>query len=660
MIPVVGAVVARVAVRVGEARHGVRGAWQQEEANDTGKRTVRMNTYNDRGEGQTPNTYPNMPFGGSGTGQTYPSSEVTQGSGSTSFSGVHYGPPAQSFPGDIGGQVSGSSGVPMSSDQHARPLSPTPPHVPPSSLQDDDDDLQMNVTTRMARLSRDPEYRKAQRTLANRRRLRSVFAEFMLLLDLALSLALLWFLTQYRVLLAHFHPFDISLIAIAKSLLPGGFEAPLIDRSTVIAVAAIILVCWPVVFSLMGLYRTDWSSDLLAPFRAARAVLVTGLVASGMLYVFQLHQPRSLLLAFIVLDTVLLTLSRVLVRPIVAYGIPRRRVLIIGTGRLAVEAARMITARRSHGLELVGVTGTETQLEPEPDLSPEWITTLRRRWVAYRLGDLQDVPQIVRKQQVDLVLIALQPRERAGASRIISSLAHLPVQVCVMPDVVAETAKTAFEVVDGMPVLGLTESAISGWNMRLKRLMDLVICVPLLLVLWPLLLIITVLIRLNSPGPALFKQERIGQHNRRFLIYKFRTMYVDADRRAQEMAIKTEQGLVHKRRDDPRITSVGAFLRKTSLDELPQLINVLKGDMSVVGPRPELPWIVERYRAWQYRRLLVPQGITGWWQVHGRSDRVLHLHTQDDIYYVRNYSLWLDIKILLMTIKVVLTGKGAF
>lgn len=137
-------------------------------------------------------------------------------------------------------------------------------------------------------------------------------------------------------------------------------------------------------------------------------------------------------------------------------------------------------------------------------------------------------------------------------------------------------------------------------------------------------------------------------------------MVIDAERQAKAVSLRTNEGLVHKRADDPRVTRIGGFLRKTSLDELPQIFNILKGDMSVVGPRPELPWIVERYRAWQYRRLLVPQGLTGWWQVHGRSDRVLHLHTQDDIFYVRNFSIWLDIKILLMTIKVVFTGRGAF
>ncbi len=230
----------------------------------------------------------------------------------------------------------------------------------------------------------------------------------------------------------------------------------------------------------------------------------------------------------------------------------------------------------------------------------------------------------------------------------------------MLPDVVGETAKTVTDSIDGLPVIGLTESGVTGWNLRVKRLIDLAICIPILLVVWPVMVIIAVLVRLDSPGPAIFAGERIGQHNRRFKMYKFRTMVMNADRQAKDVAVRTEQGLVHKRPDDPRVTRVGAFLRKTSLDELPQLFNILKGDMSVVGPRPELPWIVERYRAWQYRRLLVPQGLTGWWQVHGRSDRVLHLHTQDDIFYVRNYSIWLDIRILLMTIKVVFTGRGAF
>jgi exopolysaccharide biosynthesis polyprenyl glycosylphosphotransferase len=258
------------------------------------------------------------------------------------------------------------------------------------------------------------------------------------------------------------------------------------------------------------------------------------------------------------------------------------------------------------------------------------------------------------------VLVALGRGERGDVSWLVSALAHLPIQLCVVPDVATEAARAAVEVVDGLPVLGLTESAIAGWAARAKRALDLALALPALTLLAPLLLAIAAAIRLDTPGPALFRQERVGQHNRRFTILKFRTMYVDAEARARAVAVHTSEGLVHKRRDDPRVTRVGAWLRRTSLDELPQLVNVVLGDMSLVGPRPELPWLVERYHAWQYRRLLVPQGITGWWQVHGRSDRVLHLHTQDDLYYVRNASLALDLKILLLTIKVVLTGKGAF
>jgi len=174
------------------------------------------------------------------------------------------------------------------------------------------------------------------------------------------------------------------------------------------------------------------------------------------------------------------------------------------------------------------------------------------------------------------------------------------------------------------------------------------------------MVLIALAISLDSVGSPIFIQKRVGQYHRIFTMYKFRTMVRNADKMAQQVAVERDGVLLHKRRRDPRITRVGAFLRKTSLDELPQLINVIKGDMSLVGPRPEMPWLVVNYAPWQYRRFTVPQGITGWWQVNGRSDRPMHLHTEDDLFYIRNYSLWLDIKILFKTVKVALTGKGAF
>lgn len=185
-----------------------------------------------------------------------------------------------------------------------------------------------------------------------------------------------------------------------------------------------------------------------------------------------------------------------------------------------------------------------------------------------------------------------------------------------------------------------------------KRALDIVVASVALVLLAPLMLVIAALIRLDSEGPALFRQERVGQGGRRFRMLKFRTM-VDGC------------GLLldgpHKRPDDARVTRVGRLLRRTSLDELPQLINVLRGEMSLVGPRPELPEIVEaRYAPWQYRRFLVPQGMTGWWQVTGRGEKLLCEHTEDDLYYLEHASLRFDLLILFKTVGAVLRREGAF
>jgi len=190
---------------------------------------------------------------------------------------------------------------------------------------------------------------------------------------------------------------------------------------------------------------------------------------------------------------------------------------------------------------------------------------------------------------------------------------------------------------------------------------DVIVSTILIILLAPVMLLIAVLIKLESPGPIIFRQERIGEYGRRFQMLKFRTMYQDADRRWQEVAKRDEQGrLIHKVKDDPRVTRVGRKLRRTSLDELPQLFNVLRGEMSLVGPRPEMPYIAAEYEPWQWQRFRVPPGITGWWQINGRSDKPMHLHTEDDLYYIQNYSFWLDLRILMRTLIVVWKGHGAY
>lgn len=185
-----------------------------------------------------------------------------------------------------------------------------------------------------------------------------------------------------------------------------------------------------------------------------------------------------------------------------------------------------------------------------------------------------------------------------------------------------------------------------------KRVLDISISLPAFLVFAPLMLVLIVLIRMDSPGPAIFKQQRVGKRGKLFRMYKFRSMTQDAG---------VQLTGVHKSEYDQRVTRVGRFIRKTSLDELPQLVNVLLGQMSLVGPRPELPEIVlQRYEPWQYRRLSVDQGITGWWQVTGRGKKLLWKHTADDLYYVDRASLLFDVKLLVMTVTAVLKRDGAF
>jgi exopolysaccharide biosynthesis polyprenyl glycosylphosphotransferase len=192
-----------------------------------------------------------------------------------------------------------------------------------------------------------------------------------------------------------------------------------------------------------------------------------------------------------------------------------------------------------------------------------------------------------------------------------------------------------------------------------KRAIDVAIASFMLLLGAPLLLLLWLTIRLDSPGPAVFRQTRVGRCGRPFTVFKFRTMEFRPN--AEFTLLRDADGrLRHKIKNDPRVTRVGKVLRKTSLDELPQLWNVLRGEMSLVGPRPELLQIVQSYEPWQHDRHLVRPGITGWWQTSGRSDKPMHENTDLDIYYVENISLGLDIRVIIRTIKVVVLGSGAF
>jgi len=214
----------------------------------------------------------------------------------------------------------------------------------------------------------------------------------------------------------------------------------------------------------------------------------------------------------------------------------------------------------------------------------------------------------------------------------------------------------------GVPMIDLRAPALNDAQRLMKRAFDLIVTFLVMPIALPLMAIISFAIKLDTEGPILFRQVRVGENGKLFEMLKFRSMVVGADKMRHLIEELDEEGRIHQRKNkaDPRVTRVGRILRKTSLDELPQLFNVLKGEMSLVGPRPEMPHLVEQYELWQRKRFAVPQGITGWWQVNGRSDKPMHEHTDEDLYYVQHYSLWLDIYILIKTAFAVVKGRGAY
>jgi exopolysaccharide biosynthesis polyprenyl glycosylphosphotransferase len=279
------------------------------------------------------------------------------------------------------------------------------------------------------------------------------------------------------------------------------------------------------------------------------------------------------------------------------------------------------------------------------------------------LGPIDDVLRVVPSKKVDEVLVALPAHAHHRLANLVMLLHSLPVRIRVVPDYfgLAYFGATV-ENLGGIPLIGLREPALDDFQRLVKRLLDIAASLAGLLVVSPIMAAVGLAIKLEDGGPVFYAAERVGENGKLFRMWKFRSMQVGADKGQPQIGEMDAHGnTVYKLADDPRITRIGRFLRRTSIDELPQLINVLRGEMSLVGPRPELPWLVARYEPWQRKRLAVPQGMTGWWQVNGRiKDPMQHLYTEQDLYYIQHYSLWLDIQILWRTITVVLRGKGAY
>lgn len=327
-----------------------------------------------------------------------------------------------------------------------------------------------------------------------------------------------------------------------------------------------------------------------------------------------------------------------------------RRILVVGTGELAQQISRQVRAYAWTGVFLAGYARDDT--------SSETVTVSD----APILGEVTQVIELLGEHTIDEVILALEEPDYTHLRELVQQLHQCGVAIRFAPDLrEMQYLFSTVEELEKMPLIGLREPRLSSSQRLVKRVVDVTLSFLLLLLALPLLLFVAMGILITSPGPIIFTQERIGEGMRPFKMYKFRTMVKDAEQRQAEVTKVDENGkLIHKDPDDPRVTRFGKFLRRTSIDELPQLMNVLKGDMSLVGPRPEMPWIVSLYEPWQKKRFEIPAGMTGWWQINGRAGTMMHLSTEDDLYYIQNYSIWLDFVILLRTIPAVLSRRGAF
>jgi len=412
------------------------------------------------------------------------------------------------------------------------------------------------------------------------------------------------------------------------------------------------------IFALRGLYSIRLTGSW---FRQVWTIISSATLGLAFLityfFVFQPTSSSRLLVPFVWGSAILvLCLGRLVVS--VAMGLLYRlrvgetRLLVVGSGRLGKMIMQHIAASPGLGYSIVGFLQHDMN-EPPSDFGRFKM-----------LGTLDDLGLVIRSMQVDEVIIALPAQLHQQSMRSIRLCEHFGASFKLVPDLYElelSLSRINVEDIEGIPLLGIRQASIKSFQRLVTRTVDILLSILILLLGLPFWLCIALAIRLNSPGEVIYRQTRIGKGGRPFRVYKFRSMYKDADRVLDDLMEYNEaQGPLFKIKSDPRVTPIGKFLRRTSFDEIPQLINVLKGEMSLVGPRPALPQEVAQYQEWQKERLTIKPGMTGLWQVRGRSDIVFDEGVLMDIYYIQNWSLRLYFQILLRTIPAVIMSRGAY
>jgi len=417
------------------------------------------------------------------------------------------------------------------------------------------------------------------------------------------------------------------------------------------------LLAWAIVGYASKFYRDlEMSNPIqLALNLVNQLAIVLVLTYAGLYLLRRGDISRTYVLLVGVVDFVLLVVGRFISYNGIAWM--RRRLgryhyfLIVGCGTRAHEMATLIEESRGMGLRLVGF------VDPNSDGSK-----LKDRFGEYEVFPIGAVEKVLEDRVIDEVVFAVSMQELARLEPLMAHCANVGVKSRVQLEFLpVPYSRIYLENFRDVPLLSLSTAPESELLLLLKRLSDVGMATISLLLLAPVLAAIAAAIRITSPGNVLFRQTRCGLGGRRFTLYKFRSMVNNAEQlRAELHQLNELDGPAFKISDDPRITPVGRILRRFSLDELPQLWNILRGDMSFVGPRPAIPDEVEKYEPWQRRRLRMRPGLTCIWVLEGRSDVDFHRWIQLDLAYIDNWSLWLDCKIFFRTIPIVITGKGAY
>jgi len=423
-----------------------------------------------------------------------------------------------------------------------------------------------------------------------------------------------------------------------------------------IGLLPLLLFIWGVLLHYFEMYysfRTRKISEIL--FVVFKTTLFSFVFFGSFIYLFKITGVNRFFICFVfILAGVLIGLEKIILmlfsRTARIRGYNYKRVLIVGTGKRAQRFIDLIHNHSEWGFKIIGL------VDKDKSKIGEGISGYKV------LGSFDDIPDIIHNRVVDEALFVV-PRSWLNQIEGVMRFLELEgIRVNVAVDYFElKLSKAEQTHLNGFPMITFRTTPDKVWHLLLKRVFDITVSSAGLILFWPLFLIVTILIKLTSKGPIFFAQKRCGLNGRSFNLHKFRTMVADAEERLPSLMANNEvAGPAFKIKDDPRVTTFGKFLRVFSIDELPQLWNVLKGDMSLVGPRPPIPEEVKRYDNWQRRRLSMRPGLTCLWQVNGRNSIVdFNDWVKLDLEYIDKWSLWLDLRIFLKTIPVVLFGIGA-